>query len=112
VRNHFGSQEVGRLGCSIGPRQTLASATVWQKAALPAQLEPLECPACQSPPSWIANQRIAAAQGRSGTFEIDPEAKNVLRAGLDVVGLTLQSLEVIQTFRARDIVSRPWIYWE
>ena len=43
-------------------------------------------------------------------FEIDPQSRHALLAGLDPIGQTMQLAARIRAFRAADMVRRPWIY--
>lgn len=44
------------------------------------------------------------------SFELDPQAREMLLEGLDSVGLALKNRPAIQAFIDRDAVARPWIY--
>jgi 3-isopropylmalate/(R)-2-methylmalate dehydratase small subunit len=70
----------------------------------------------------LAKHAIANIAGREVTidlpaqtvagyrFEIDPEAKGMLVAGLDAIDLTLKHAADISAFHKRDRALRPWVY--
>ena len=43
-------------------------------------------------------------------FDIDPEARQMLLEGLDVIALTLKSRAAINAWEATDRTQRPWVY--
>ncbi|MEM9837793.1 MAG: 3-isopropylmalate dehydratase small subunit [Pseudomonadota bacterium] len=45
-----------------------------------------------------------------GRFAIDDYPKRLLLEGLDPIGLTLQSSDLLDAFEARDREARPWVY--
>ncbi|HEY8347197.1 MAG TPA: 3-isopropylmalate dehydratase small subunit [Symbiobacteriaceae bacterium] len=49
----------------------------------------------------LANQTVQDEHGFSATFEIDPFRKYCLMNGLDDIGLTLQHLDAIEAYEAR-----------
>jgi 3-isopropylmalate/(R)-2-methylmalate dehydratase small subunit len=55
-------------------------------------------------------QRLVSPDGERHTFEIEPEAKEMLLEGLDAIDLTLKQKPAIDAFVARDRIERPWIY--
>lgn len=50
--------------------------------------------------------------GESHTFAVDPEAKQMLAEGLDVIDLTLSQSGAIQNWIHADRAARPWVYLE
>jgi len=55
-------------------------------------------------------QTIAASNGFTATFAMDPGLKRMLVEGLDSIGLTLTRRPEIEAFRVADRVARPWVY--
>ncbi len=53
-------------------------------------------------------QLIIAADGRGRRFEIEPERKNLLVAGLDEIGVTLQQESDIARFELARVWREPW----
>ena len=43
-------------------------------------------------------------------FSVDPTAREMLLEGLDEVGLTEQSIDLVARFEEQDQVLRPWVY--
>lgn len=54
---------------------------------------------------------IAAPDGTTIRFEIDPSRRQALLEGLDQLGQTLLSLSEIAAFQQQDRINRPWV-WE
>ncbi|KZM73492.1 3-isopropylmalate dehydratase small subunit [Nocardia terpenica] len=54
--------------------------------------------------------RVGAAHGPVHHFAVDERGRRLLLEGLDTVGETLLSADLIENFRARDRLARPWIY--
>ncbi len=54
--------------------------------------------------------RLTTPAGRVLAFEIEPERRQALLAGLDDIGQTLLEREAIDAYRRRDALARPWIY--
>lgn len=50
------------------------------------------------------------ADGQCWSFEIDPEHKHILVAGLDPIGMTLELTEQIAAHQLRDRQLRPWAW--
>ena len=46
------------------------------------------------------------------SFEIEPEAKQMLLEGLDSIDLTLSQSAAIDEWTAADCKARPWVYLE
>jgi len=46
------------------------------------------------------------------SFEIEPEPREMLLGGLDVIDLTLKSAPAIADWTANDRAARPWVYLE
>lgn len=57
----------------------------------------------------LAAQTLSCG-GESHSFDIDPEAKDMLLEGLDVIDLTLKSRGAIAAWTHADRAARPWIY--
>ena len=58
----------------------------------------------------LGNQTVAAPNGTSARFEIDPFRKNCLYRGLDAIGLTLQHESAITSYEARRKSETPWLF--
>lgn len=58
----------------------------------------------------LETQQVLASSGQIWSFDIDPEARAALLAGLDPIGQTLQLADQIAQFRAADQAARPWLY--
>tara|TARA_B100000035_G_scaffold87351_1_gene73366 strand:- start:169 stop:801 length:633 start_codon:yes stop_codon:yes gene_type:complete len=43
-------------------------------------------------------------------FSVDPAARDMLLKGLDEIGLTEQSMELVSRFEGQDQIRRPWVY--
>jgi len=43
-------------------------------------------------------------------FSVDPTARDMLLKGLDEIGLTEQSMDLVSRFEERDQARRPWVY--
>ena len=43
-------------------------------------------------------------------FSVDPTARDMLLKGLDEIGLTEQSMDLVSRFEEQDQVRRPWVY--
>ena len=54
--------------------------------------------------------QVLSCGGESHSFAIDPEAKDMLLEGLDVIDLTLKSRGAIAAWTHADRAARPWIY--
>lgn len=59
----------------------------------------------------LSTQTVTAHSGEIWSFPLDPEAKSMLIEGLDAIDLTLKHRLEIAKFHARDLGSRPWVYW-
>jgi 3-isopropylmalate dehydrogenase len=53
---------------------------------------------------------VRTPAGRTLQFQIEPERRDSLLAGLDDIGMTLRERGAIEAFRAADEAARPWIY--
>ena len=53
---------------------------------------------------------VTTPAGRTLSFEVEPERREALLAGLDDVGMTLRERAAIEAFRTRDEAKHPWIY--
>jgi 3-isopropylmalate/(R)-2-methylmalate dehydratase small subunit len=53
---------------------------------------------------------LSEAGGEKDVFKIDPMARLMLIEGLDEIGLTEQSLNLIEDFENHDQLRRPWVY--
>ncbi len=54
--------------------------------------------------------RVTTPTGIVLGFDVDPQRREALLAGLDEVGLTLRHADEIRAFAARDRDARPWAY--
>ena len=43
-------------------------------------------------------------------FSVDPTARDMLLKGLDEIGLTEQSMDLVSRFEEQDQARRPWVY--
>ena len=43
-------------------------------------------------------------------FSVDPTARDMLLQGLDEIGLTEQSMDLVSRFEEQDQIRRPWVY--
>ena len=43
-------------------------------------------------------------------FSVDPTARDMLLKGLDEIGLTEQSMDLVARFEEQDQARRPWVY--
>ena len=43
-------------------------------------------------------------------FSVDPTARDMLLQGLDEIGLTEQSIDLVSRFEEQDQIRRPWVY--
>ena len=59
----------------------------------------------------LADQTVLC-EGRSFSFDIGPEAKQMLTEGLDPIDLTLTQSQAIDDWTVADRLSRPWVYLE
>ncbi len=77
-------------------------------AALAAEvgLDPPRCPVTVD----LAAQSVISPAGTRYAFDIEPEAREMLREGLDGIDLTRRHRAAIDAFHARDRQRRPWIY--
>lgn len=58
----------------------------------------------------VAQLSVEADESARWPFELDIESRDMLLEGLDAIDLTLKNKLEIDTYLARDSVSRPWIY--
>jgi 3-isopropylmalate/(R)-2-methylmalate dehydratase small subunit len=58
----------------------------------------------------VAQLSVEADGSARWPFELDIESRDMLLEGLDAIDLTLKNKLEIDTYLARDSVSRPWIY--
>lgn len=58
----------------------------------------------------VAQLSVEADESARWSFELDIESRDMLLEGLDAIDLTLKNKSEIDTFLARNAVSRPWIY--
>ncbi len=56
----------------------------------------------------LERQVITAPDGSEIPFDVDPFRKHCLLKGLDDIGLTMQKVEAIEDFEARQKSSQPW----
>ena len=45
-------------------------------------------------------------------FSVDPTAREMLLEGLDEIGVTEQSIDLVARFEGQDQARRPWVYLE
>ena len=58
----------------------------------------------------LEKQEIKGPDGGTVHFDIDPFRKHCLLNGLDDIGLTLEKAASIDSFEARDRMTRPWLW--
>ena len=58
----------------------------------------------------LHTQEITRPNGATVSFEIDEFRRECLLEGLDDIGLTMQKVERIDTFEARQREQQPWLY--
>jgi 3-isopropylmalate/(R)-2-methylmalate dehydratase small subunit len=58
----------------------------------------------------LSAKTITAPDGVVTTFDIDDTRRHNLLNGLDDIGLTLQQLDKIKTFEAKQKAEQPWLY--
>ena len=79
---------------------------------------PVELPreACETIAGKQVTVNLAAQEVRcehtAHPFAIDPEARQMLAEGLDVIDLTLTDLPAIDAWTQQDRSARPWVYLE
>ena len=80
---------------------------------LPVELSREACEAIAGKPVSVdlAAQEVRC-EGTAHPFAIDPEAKQMLAEGLDVIDLTLTDLSAIDAWTQQDRSARPWVYLE
>ena len=59
----------------------------------------------------LAKQQVVGS-GQTHSFEIDPEAKQMLAEGLDAIDLTLTQSTEFENWTTGDREARPWVYLE
>ena len=82
----------------------LAAAEV---AAIAAELDQCDPPAITLD---LASCTVTTPSGRVLPFEVEPERRDAMLAGLDDIGLTLCDRADIEAFRRNDEAAHPWIY--
>jgi len=60
----------------------------------------------------LENQTITGPDGGEITFDVEPFRKHCLIEGLDDIGQTMQRVDKIDAFEARQKASEPWLYQE
>jgi 3-isopropylmalate/(R)-2-methylmalate dehydratase small subunit len=58
----------------------------------------------------LENQTVIAPSGKTFSFEIEDDNRNMLINGWDAIGLTLSMSAQISNFEQRDKKNRPWAY--
>lgn len=58
----------------------------------------------------LERQRIVTPGGREHDFQVAPARREALLEGLDSIGMTLKRKAVIDAYRDRDRIERPWIH--
>ncbi len=56
----------------------------------------------------LENQTVTTSDGESFSFEVDSFKKHCLLNGLDDIGLTMQNVDAIDAFEAKNAADRPW----
>jgi 3-isopropylmalate/(R)-2-methylmalate dehydratase small subunit len=83
---------------------------------LPAGIVPALAEAIRADPATrtvtvdLESRRVTGPDGAAWEFEIEPEAREMLLAGLDAIDVTLRDRDAIAAFQSRDRKLRPWIY--
>ncbi|SHI46499.1 3-isopropylmalate/(R)-2-methylmalate dehydratase small subunit [Shimia gijangensis] len=54
-------------------------------------------------------QEITTSEGTVVPFEVDAFKKHCLLNGLDDIGLTMEKIDAIDAFEAKDSAARPWV---
>jgi len=58
----------------------------------------------------LENKTVVSPNGKSFSFEIEDDNRNMLLNGWDAIGLTLSMNDQISNFEQRDKITRPWAY--
>lgn len=58
----------------------------------------------------LPNQTIQASNGKTFSFDFNPVHKTMLMNGLDEIGQTLESADLISAFEAKQKLAQPWLY--
>ncbi len=58
----------------------------------------------------LAKQQVAAADGSTFNFDIAPQLKEKMLAGMDDIALSLQQRELIEAFEQRHKAAQPWLF--
>ncbi|WP_321395275.1 3-isopropylmalate dehydratase small subunit [Emcibacter sp.] len=58
----------------------------------------------------LENREITGPDGGKVSFDVDPFRQHCLLNGLDDIGLTLEKVDKIDAFEARQKASQPWLY--
>ena len=58
----------------------------------------------------LETQRITRPNGAASSFAIDEFRRECLLEGLDDIGLTMQKMDRIDAFEARQREEQPWLY--
>ena len=77
-------------------------------AELAAQVEPN--PAANQVTIDLEACTVGAPDGKTFTFAMDPESREMLLEGLDAIEITLKRRAEIDAFREADRAARPWVY--
>jgi 3-isopropylmalate/(R)-2-methylmalate dehydratase small subunit len=88
----------GMLPACVPPEQILEIVTALDGLERPILTVDLEA------------RRISTGEAPAWHFSIDDEARKMLLAGTDTIGLALQHAAEITAFRKADAIARPWIY--
>ncbi|NIY73194.1 3-isopropylmalate dehydratase small subunit [Marivivens donghaensis] len=56
----------------------------------------------------LEGQTVTTSDGESFSFEVDSFKKHCLLNGLDDIGLTMQNVDAIDAFEAKNAADRPW----
>lgn len=77
-------------------------------AELAAQVE--QNPAAHQVTIDLEACAVHAPNGKTFTFSMDPESREMLLEGLDAIEITLKRRAEIEAFREADRTARPWVY--
>ena len=58
----------------------------------------------------LPEQTLRTPDGRVMSFELEPSRKHRLLLGLDDIGLTLESADLIREFETRHRQQQPWLF--
>jgi 3-isopropylmalate/(R)-2-methylmalate dehydratase small subunit len=82
-------------------QQEIDELVAWVSADPAAHTIKLDLEACTIESDPDRDQKV---------FSVDPTARDMLLKGLDEIGLTEQSIDLVTRFEEQDQVLRPWVY--